>query len=202
MDEKFCTTREAAELLNISLRTAQIWVECGKLRAWKTAGGHRRIARASVQALLEAQMKALQPPPTIGMLKADSPDRSFRILVVEDDSDVRLLYRMSLEDMHAPMSVRFAHDGFEGLYLVGEMAPDLVIADLNMPGLDGFKMIRTLAKTTPSTEVIVVTALSREDVHDRGGLPDGIPVYAKPMPISQLQQVVRRAMQRMRNFRI
>ena len=46
------STREAAQLLGISLRTAQLWVESGVLRAWKTAGGHRRILRASVEAVL------------------------------------------------------------------------------------------------------------------------------------------------------
>jgi CheY-like chemotaxis protein len=146
-------------------------------------------------------MKALQPSQTIDLPKVPSPDLQFKILIVEDDSDVRLLYRMSLEDMHAPMSVRFACDGFEGLYLVGEMAPDLVIADLNMPGLDGFKMIRTLARAPSNMDIIVVTALSQEDIQDRGGLPDGIPVYTKPMPISLLQQLVKFSMQRKRNSR-
>lgn len=194
MDDDFCSTREAARLLNISLRTAQIWVESGKLRAWKTAGGHRRISRASVQEVLEGKMRALQSSSAAN--KSNTEHNAFKVLVVEDDSDVRLLYRMSLEDMNAPLSMRFAQDGFEGLYLIGELAPDLVIADLNMPGLDGFKMIRTLVKTAPDVDVIVVTALSPEDIRDRGGLPDGVPVYSKPMPISQLQQVVKRAMQR------
>lgn len=194
MDEDFCSTREAAKLLNISLRTAQIWVESGKLRAWKTAGGHRRISRVSVQEVLDGKLRALQSSSTANMTGTD--DSKFKVLVVEDDSDVRLLYRMSLEDMHAPLSTRFAQDGFEGLYLIGELAPDLVIADLNMPGLDGFKMIRTLVRTAPQIEIIVVTALSAGDIRDRGGLPDGVPIYSKPMPISQLQQVVRRAMQR------
>ena len=48
----FCTTREAAELLNVSLRTAQLWVEKGLLEAWKTSGGHRRISRQSIESLL------------------------------------------------------------------------------------------------------------------------------------------------------
>ena len=44
----YCTTREAAELLGVSLTTAQLWVESGLLEAWKTEGGHRRIHRTSV----------------------------------------------------------------------------------------------------------------------------------------------------------
>ena len=45
-------TREAAEALGICVRTAQLWVEQGRLRAWKTPGGHRRILRESVSNII------------------------------------------------------------------------------------------------------------------------------------------------------
>ncbi len=50
--KSFCTTREAATLLGVSVGTVQLWVESGLLRAWKTAGGHRRVMRDSVERLL------------------------------------------------------------------------------------------------------------------------------------------------------
>ncbi|MGE5467624.1 MAG: EAL domain-containing protein [Ignavibacteria bacterium] len=46
---EICSTREAAELLGVSLRTVQLWVDSGILKAWKTAGGHRRISLESVR---------------------------------------------------------------------------------------------------------------------------------------------------------
>lgn len=42
--KSFCTTREAAGLLGVSVGTVQLWVESGLLQAWKTSGGHRRVA--------------------------------------------------------------------------------------------------------------------------------------------------------------
>jgi len=50
-----CTTRQAAEALGVALRTAQLWTESGRLRAWKTEGGHRRILVESVRELLNAR---------------------------------------------------------------------------------------------------------------------------------------------------
>ncbi|MVT51009.1 excisionase family DNA-binding protein [Bradyrhizobium yuanmingense] len=47
------TTAEAAHLLGISTRTAQLWVEGGQLPSWKTPGGHRRIPREAVLSLIE-----------------------------------------------------------------------------------------------------------------------------------------------------
>ena len=48
----FCTSAEAAQLLGVALRTVQLWTEAGLLQGWKTAGGHRRISRESVQRLV------------------------------------------------------------------------------------------------------------------------------------------------------
>ena len=52
VEKSFCTTRQAADLLGVSVGTVQLWVENGLLKAWKTAGGHRRVIRDSVDALL------------------------------------------------------------------------------------------------------------------------------------------------------
>jgi excisionase family DNA binding protein len=62
-DDAYLSTREAAELLGISLRTAQLWVENGVLLAWKTSGGHRRILRKSVDALLTERSRIASEPP-------------------------------------------------------------------------------------------------------------------------------------------
>ncbi|MBI2308921.1 MAG: helix-turn-helix domain-containing protein [Rhodocyclales bacterium] len=55
------STREASEILGVSLRTVQLWVDGGILEAWKTAGGHRRVSRASVEALLKGGAPAARP---------------------------------------------------------------------------------------------------------------------------------------------
>lgn len=55
-DSSCMTTREAAEALGVSLRTAQIWVERGLLKGWKTEGGHRRITAESVIRLKERRL--------------------------------------------------------------------------------------------------------------------------------------------------
>lgn len=47
------TTASAAEILGVSVRTAQLWVESGQLPSWKTPGGHRRIPRQAVLDLVE-----------------------------------------------------------------------------------------------------------------------------------------------------
>ncbi len=54
-EEEVCSTREAAEILGVSLRTIQVWVDNGILDAWKTAGGHRRVTLRSVRRVMDGQ---------------------------------------------------------------------------------------------------------------------------------------------------
>jgi excisionase family DNA binding protein len=57
-DDPALTTRAAAELLGVSISTAQTWMENGALDFWKTPGGHRRARRSSVLGLLAAHAHA------------------------------------------------------------------------------------------------------------------------------------------------
>lgn len=183
-DSELCSTREAAALLGVSLRTAQLWVESGVLRAWKTAGGHRRILKISIDTLLEARQRAVENSMTTG---------DFRILVVEDDPDLLKLYRLHIMGWELPVALATATNGFEGLIRIGESKPDLLIADLNMPGIDGFRMIRTLSANPDfrDMDIIVVTALGKNEILDRGGLPENVRIFVKPAPFSILEQLVR-----------
>ena len=185
-DDAYVSTREAADLLGISLRTAQLWVESGVLLAWKTSGGHRRILRKSVNALLEERARQANAPASKGKAGA-----ARKLVIVEDDQDLTRLIELSLSDLAEPLEIRSAKDGFEGLVLIGQFRPDVVIADLNMPGMDGFRMINSLlgSEFAPA-KIIVSTALSSADILARGGLPDSVDILQKPYSLELLEQKV------------
>jgi len=183
MDKVF-TTKQAAELLGVSLRTAQLWVESGVLKAWKTAGGHRRIARESVETLLQEKHRALG---------AETDGSPFRILVVEDEPDILKLYQLAIKSWDLPVEVYTAENGIEGLLRLGQFRPNVLITDLLMPSMDGLEMIRML-RTDPEYKdmtIIVVTTLNPAEIQERGGLPDGAGLFAKPIPFEDIETVVR-----------
>lgn len=191
-DDNVLTTRQAADLLGVALRTVQLWVEAGALPAWKTAGGHRRIARDAVERLKQRQVRDMHAPAPVAA--AAAPAR-VRLLVVEDDADLLRLYALTVESWDLPIDLDLARNGFEGLVRLGEQPPDMLITDLMMPGMDGFRMLRALRAMKPlaqSMDILVVTALSPADIADRGGLPAGIQSFTKPVPFSQLEQRARR----------
>ncbi len=192
------STREAAERLGVALRTVQLWVENGVLPAWKTAGGHRRISRLAVEKLLEQRQTALHggPPPTSAVSSPDAGTqvRRLRLLVVEDEPELRRLFLLVIERWELPIDVSTASDGFEALLSIGRQRPHLLLTDLNMPGMDGFRMIDALCRSgqgCDDMEIIVVTALDRTTIAERGGLPEAVRVYNKPVPFDALEQRVR-----------
>jgi excisionase family DNA binding protein len=205
------TTREAAEMLGVSLRTAQLWVERGRLRAWKTAGGHRRIERASVEALragsttgaassttagaVDTPAGYAGPHPATGLKPADQP---LRVVAVEDDKTLQSLYRIAIGAMPFPTEVHVAANGFDGLLLIGKTHPDVVILDLNLPGMDGFRLIRELDQHEDfdTLEIVVVSALSQAEIRDRGDIPETIEIFTKPLAMSQLELFLSRSRRR------
>jgi excisionase family DNA binding protein len=179
------TTREAARLLGVSLRTVQLWVEGGVLSAWKTPGGHRRISQSSVDAVL-GQRRAGYRPDAAGQAP-------LRVVVVDDDADLLRLYTMQLQGFQPPLDVTTASNGYEGLVRVGEIKPDLLITDLMMPGVDGFMMLQALQsdRELRGMRILVVTGMSEDAIRDRGGLPPHVAMFPKPLKLEQLEAFIR-----------
>lgn len=176
-----CTTRIAAKLLGVSLRTVQLWVESDVLKAWKTPGGHRRVSMQSVNDLITERTEATKPR------KAACP--VMRILIVEDNLALSRMYQATIRSWGLPVEVDAVNDGFDALVSIGANTPDIVILDISMPGMDGISLLRKLrgSHQYDEMEIIVVTGLDTVEIEKRGGVPDGISVFLKPAPFAMIQ---------------
>ena len=181
---EFISTAQAAKQLGLSLGAVQQMVESGTLAGWKTAGGHRRIRQDSVDALL-ARARSPSTP------MRGSGDR-LRVMVVEDDRLLQNIYRETFLTWSLPLDVHLMDHGLDALVEVGREPPDLLIADLRIPGIDGFEMIRRLRENALSSDVaiVVVSALSAKEIAAAGGLPPDVTVYRKPIPFQELHGYV------------
>lgn len=177
-----CSTREAARLLGISVRTAQLWVEEGRLQAWKTPGGHRRILMGSVGRLLDEQQRA-------GITR----HVPFGVLLLRENPDERQALQEQLEDVLSDCVVIGVGDGFEGLIRMGEMAPRVVITDLGVTGLDFFRMIDALIAHAKDRAMLVVVLVASEAdrIGVRQRLPDEVVIVGTPLDGAELTVMVR-----------
>ena len=79
-----------------------------------------------------------------------------RILLVDDDQGIQLLYRGELED--DGYEVISAYNGEEALQKFNEEKPDLVILDINMPGMNGIEVLRQMKEMNSRLPVILCSA--------------------------------------------
>ena len=188
---QFCSTKEAARLLGVSHRTVQLWVENGSLQAWKTAGGHRRITMESINKRVGARQEAISMAPAQGA----PASLQKKVLMVDDDRTLLRLYELEMDGWDMPLTVMKVYDGFEALIQIGAERPDLLISDLSMPGMDGFRMIRTLRENPAyaGMAIIVISGLEKASMQAMG-LPGDIPVFPKPVPFAQLRAAVEQAL--------
>lgn len=180
----YLTTREAAAVLGMSVRTVQQWVEKGLLEGWKTEGGHRRISRESVTAVLrnmEREAEALQR------------DAALSVLIVEDDANLLKLYRLQLRNWPFDVKISTAPNGYEAMVLMGEVRPDLLICDLRLPGINGFQIVRALCdmERFKKLSIVVISGLPAAEIRAHGGLPERVSIMAKPIDFGQLQVIAK-----------
>jgi CheY-like chemotaxis protein/chemotaxis signal transduction protein len=126
------------------------------------------------------------------MAPTDSSDapamRRARILVVEDSVGVRELERAILEG--AGYDVITAVDGTEGAARLDDDPTDLVLSDVEMPGMDGYALTRTIRRTRGWEQVPVVIMTSRiSDEDQRAGLDAGASAYLLKTEFDQDQLI-------------
>ena len=116
--------------------------------------------------------------------------RIYRILVVDDDEDARVLLMRALAKSALALEVATAADGRQALEAVARRPPHAIITDVMMPRLDGFDLCAAL-RADPATKdipVIMVTALEGERDRQRG-LAVGADAYlTKPFSWSILTE--------------
>ncbi|ATX82720.1 DNA binding domain-containing protein, excisionase family [Mariprofundus ferrinatatus] len=177
----YFTTIQASRLLNVSVRTIQLWCDSGELKAWVSPGGHRRIQRDSVMSLLQIRLDG-------GNNSINTSSRS--ILIVEDDPDTTMLYRMQIKKWQLPLDVRYVADGYKALIEIGKSPPDLLITDLYMPNIDGFKMLETLEQGDMRIPAIAVTGASAEDLEKIQAEHEDLLVLTKPIDFNLLRRLI------------
>ncbi len=119
------------------------------------------------------------------------------VLVIDDDEEHRTLVREIL--VRAGHGVEEAADGAQGLHLFGKRRPDLVITDINMPGIDGHEVISALRVLHEDVPIIAISgggAVEKDELLLRAAALGATEVIMKPFEFRQLVGAVGRAVSR------
>jgi excisionase family DNA binding protein len=194
MSNQWISTKKAAELLGVSQRTVQNWVDDGRLPSTRTAGGHRRLDPEDLRTFLKSRYSPSSNPGFLQPNQLSTPvkDGVLQVLVVEDDYNILRLCELQFTQFSVPNHLHMASNAFQGLIMIGKYQPHIVFTDLKMPQIDGLQMIREILKIPEmqKTKIVVVTGMETQEIMKMGPIPEGIILLPKPIPFNTVETIL------------
>jgi DNA-binding NtrC family response regulator len=123
-------------------------------------------------------------------------DTKGRILIVDDEANARsALVELLREEGY---TVEGAADGFKALGKLPELAPDLVLTDLKMPGMDGIDLLKKVHEHEPGIAVVVMTAFGAVETAVAAMRAGANDYLTKPVNVAEMSLVVKREIEQRR----
>lgn len=122
----------------------------------------------------------------MALIGARMPDLKYSILIVEDEESVRTSLAMVLSVLGH--RVRSASDGLRALIEMRQEAPDILLSDLNMPGMSGFELLSVVRRRFPAVRVIAMSGAFSGDQVPCGVTADAF--YPKGSGVAILMQAI------------
>jgi excisionase family DNA binding protein len=156
-ESDWLTLGQAAKFLGVAQSTIRKWSDQGRVPAFYTPGGHRRYRRGDLETFLDRSGPGQRGGGPL-------------VLVVDDDARLREFMRVNLE--MEGYTVREASSADEALAALEDQAPQLVLLDVVMPGVDGWQMLQRMQERHGSIPVIMFSGKvddeSAADAEKRG----------------------------------
>lgn len=180
------STSEVARYCHVTADTIRKWAEAGRIRVFKTPGGHRRIRREDLLKFLRENSIPVHE---------DLDNSGVRILIVDDEKAVVSVIRRFLERSQTPFEIEVAVDGYDAGHQVAMFRPDVVFLDLKLPGVDGFEVCRRIKSDAQhmATRVIAMTGYYDGDVAQRVVELGALMCLQKPFTPDDLRRALAKA---------
>jgi PAS domain S-box-containing protein len=114
-----------------------------------------------------------------------------RILIVDDEEDIRVVLQISLSDLG--YEVFTAENGEKALKIIRETTPPIVLTDIRMPVMDGIELLRKIKQEYPETEVIMITGHGDMDLAIKSLKHEATDFITKPVKDEVLEIALKRA---------
>lgn len=178
--ERLLTSHEVGDLLQVNPSSVKKWVNEGRIAAFRTPGGHRRIRVADLLDFLNRHAMPIPRPLASASKK--------RLLIVDDDPiHLRALERR-LRPHRPRVQLELTQNGIDALVMVGSFNPDLIVLDVFMPELDGLEVCRRLKlkSETRHIGVIVTSAHLTRAVEEKALEAGALSCLPKPIDLKVL----------------
>ncbi len=182
------STTQAAKLFGVTPGTIIYWVKKGKLETTLTAGGHRRISDHELLRVI----KSLRLATPTELAHLEDKHRTLKVLVVDDEPSIRQLIQWIFKEHFPKAEVEIAEDGLVAGWKTMKFYPDLILLDLMMPGLDGFRFCELVRTTAPlkKARIIAMSGVQGFDFKEKILRIGANDFLAKPFDVEVLKQKI------------
>ena len=180
------STSEVAKHCHVTPDTIRKWAEAGRIRVFKTPGGHRRIRREDLIDFLRRHGMPIHP---------DLRQGGARVLLVEPDSHAVDAFRRAADSIRLACTLEVAEDWFQAGMKLCAFRPDVVFLDVNIPGADGPAVCRQIkAFGEDNVTRVVVTSPAGDGHLAAAALREGACAQlSKPFTTDEFRDALRKA---------
>ena len=148
-DRDFLSVSECARTFSVDRKSILNWIHKGMLKAYTTAGGRFRVLKSEVERLK-----------TSTGLK----DKVKKVMIIDDEEIVINTFTNYFERLYPNIvEVHSSQSGIQGVITIGNLNPDLLLLDIKMPEMDGFKVVEELKNSKPDLKILMVSAFLGEE---------------------------------------
>lgn len=186
--ERVFSAHEVANICGVVNQTTINWIDKGHLDAFRTPGGQYRVYPDVLARFLQKQNMRL--PDELKQILAEQA-RIDQVLIVDDDRDFNDLVRKAIVAHYPDTKVNQAFDGFDAGRAVAELQPDLIVLDVTLPGVDGYRLCEHIKSDENLTRPIVVMVTGDPDptVEARSMEAGADAFLRKPIDIDSLPEL-------------
>ncbi|MFC2061625.1 response regulator [Elusimicrobiota bacterium] len=182
MAKKLLSTHDIARSLDVDISTVSNWIDSGKIKAFKTPGGHRRILKKD---FVEFVRKYNMPA-------SDVDKNKLKVLVVDDEKAIRTNVKKIVKKKYTEAEIFEAMDGFGVGAVLGSEQINLVLLDLKMPGMDGFEVMEQI-RNNPKfgfPKVVVITGYPEDGLESKIKELGAMKLLVKPFQVKELSEIL------------
>lgn len=179
-DDRVLTSNEVASLLQVNRSSVNNWVREGRLPAFRTPGGHRRVRVSDLVSF--AMSHGMPLPQDVG------GNRPRRVMIVDDEAPILNATRRILEQQAIGLVIATFENAIAALLNIATFRPDLIILDIFMPALDGLEACRRL-RAQPDTagiQLVITSGALTDDLRRQADELGALACLAKPFAPEQL----------------
>ena len=154
------SAHEVANFCDVVNQTAINWIRQGHLDAYTTPGGQYRVYADVLAKFMQQQ--GMRMPDEVREVLAEQA-RIEQVLIVDDDQELNDLIKQYLDKRYPEFKINQAYDGYDAGKAIFEHKPDVVLLDINLPGVDGLKLCRQIKADENLSRPIVISITGVED---------------------------------------